>query len=202
MEFEGRNKDNVLAPINVTQNGLRVLQGAGKFSDSVLKNQVFSGCTAITGISPGTTLNAVPPITLWNPQQSNKWLSILRITMGYVSGTLGSGCIMAGWSPFANPSGGAEILVVSNQLGGLPKGMGRLFTGTTNSSICMPLRPVWSVGAFLATTAQMPQILTDMCEGEFILMPGSIFTLQGVATAGTSPLVIFGIEWEELNNPN
>jgi hypothetical protein len=61
------------------------------------------------------------------------------------------------------------------------------------------LRPAFSTSAFLATTAIAPftQFKDDL-QGEFIIQPGTVLVLQGVAAAGTSPLVIFSVTWEEV----
>jgi hypothetical protein len=54
------------------------------------------------------------------------------------------------------------------------------------------------MGAFLATTAVPPWDTIDVVDGSLVLEPGSGVMLQGVAAAGTTPLVIFGMVWEEL----
>jgi hypothetical protein len=58
--------------------------------------------------------------------------------------------------------------------------------------------PFCSIGAHLASTAVAPwQIVRDI-NGGIVIAPGGVFSLQGVAAAGTSPLVVFGAFWEEV----
>lgn len=60
------------------------------------------------------------------------------------------------------------------------------------------LRPAFVMGAFLASTALMPQVTQDLIDGEFVVPQGSALIVHGVAAAGTSPLVMVGLTWEEV----
>ena len=39
----------------------------------------------------------------------------------------------------------------------------------------------------------------DALDGMLVVPPGSILSLEGVAAAGTSPLVTLGLTWAEVN---
>ena len=53
------------------------------------------------------------------------------------------------------------------------------------------------IGAFVGG-ATTPADTVDVIDGSVIVTPGTAVVLQGVATAGTSPLVNFGFTWEEI----
>lgn len=171
----------------------------GQFNESAVQGAIMYGCNAVAGVAPGTAPSTTPPLTLWNPPASGKNLSITKVSVGYVSGTLGAGNIIIGAIPSQTtiPSGGTEITPQCS-LVGAPRGVGRVFTGSTVTAAPAPLRPVFNMGAFLATQAMAPQDCDVLIDGGIIVPPGAAVALQGVAAAGTSPLVILGITYEEI----
>jgi hypothetical protein len=171
----------------------------GAYTEGARYGMYMCGANAVAGVAPGTALSTTPPLALWNPPSSGRKLSLLKCSMGYVSGTLGAGSVVlaAVLSQTTVPTTGTELVPVCTDLG-MPRGVGRLFTGSTWVSVPQILYPVISMGAFLATTAVPPWDTIDVVDGSLVLEPGSGVMLQGVAAAGTSPLVIFGMVWEEL----
>lgn len=151
------------------------------------------------GVAPGTALSTTPPLSLWNPPASGKNLSITKVSVGYVSGTLGAGNIAVGQvtAQVTVPTGGTEI-TPSCSLIGFPRGVGRAFTGSTLASAPTIVRPVFNLGAFTAATALAPQDCDVLIDGSIIVPPGAAICLQGIATAGTTPLVILGVTYEEI----
>lgn len=171
----------------------------GQFNESAVRGAIMYATNAGTGVAPGTVLSTAPPLTLWNPPSSGKFLSITKVSVGYVSGTLGAGSITlaVNASQATVPSGGTEITPVCSLLG-FPRGVGRAFTGSTLSAIPTLIRPVFNMGAFLATTALAPQDCDVLIDGSIIVTPGTTLSLQGIAAAGTTPLVILGFTFEEI----
>lgn len=206
MQIEGRVGPQVLSDgaqqvPRMGKDGAFAAQDAhARYQEAVYRGGVYSSCTAAAGVAPGTALGTTPPFALYNPTASGKNLVILRTSLGYVSGTLGAGTIMyAKWSPqVASPTGGTAGVVQSNLLGGGSAGSGLVFSGSTLSGSPLVLRPAFTLGAFLASTASINPPLVDEVAGEFIVSPGGVFVMQGITAAGASPLVLFGCSWEEI----
>jgi len=171
----------------------------GQFSETAVRGNIMYVSNLVAGVAPGTAFSATPPLTLWNPPSSGKNLAITKISCGYVSGTLGGGCIALGAVPsqVTVPSGGTELTPLCSLIGA-PRGVGRGFTGSTVTTTPAILRPMFNMGAFVGTTALAPQDCDILVDGGIVVAPGSAVSLQGIAGAGTTPLVILGFTYEEL----
>jgi len=169
------------------------------YSEASLRGNMFIASTAVAGVAPGTALSTTPPMALLNPINSGVDLVILKTAVGYISGTLGAGNIVyAYYTPQATiPAGGAELTPVCTKVGQI-KGAGRAFQGSTISGTPLIFRPAYNMGAALATTALGIGTCQDLVEGEIIVPPATAFVIQGVAGAGTTPLVLISICWEEI----
>lgn len=176
-------------------------QLSGRYQEAVLRGRCFSGGTAVTGVAPGTSIGTTAAFSLYNPAASNVNLVVLRATMGYVSGTLGAGVIhwLANTNNAAAASTGTAISSPNCLLGGGYAAVGRPLTTVTLPVAPTVLRPFVSLGASLATTAVQPWQIAEDVDGEFVVTPGCTLSLHGTAAAGTSPLVVFGILWEEVD---
>lgn len=172
----------------------------GSFTESAVKGAIMYVSNLVAGVAPGTVPSVAPPLSLWNPPSSGKLLSITKVSVGFVSGTLGAGNIslLANLSQVTVPTGGTEIIPICSLLG-MPRGVGRAFTGSTLSAVPQIIRPVFNMGAFVGTSPVLPQDCDVLIDGGIIISPGSALSLQGIATAGTTPLVILGITYEEIN---
>lgn len=167
--------------------------------EATFRGAVMIASNAVAGVAPGTAFSTTPPLTLWNPPSSGKILVVHKAMLGYVSGTLGGGSIAFGAIPSQTtiPSTGTE-LTPQCSLVGFPRGVGRAFTGSTVASTPTIIRPAFTIGAFLASTALIPQPVVDLVDGEIAVQQGAAICLQGIAAAGTSPLVMLSLTWEEL----
>jgi hypothetical protein len=164
-----------------------------------MRNRVFHQSTAAAGVAPGTTLGTTPPAILWNPPNSGVVAAILKVSIGYVSGTLGAGSICMGFVPnqTSQPTTGTTLTAQNAFLSNAkPQCVSQ--QGSTVVATPTMLRPVWQMGAALATSVEFVRCATESVDGEVVVPPGAAFILQGVAAAGTSPLVILGITWEEI----
>jgi len=185
-------------PVRIDKWGNLATSQGGRFRDAVERSEVFSGCTAVTGVAPGTAQGTTAAFALANPTTSTVNLVVLRVSMGYVSGTLGAGVVMYGSAPQAGAAvTGTAITVSSNLLGSTATNYGRAFTTATVVSPVM-LRPFCSLGASLASTAVQPWQTVDEVNGEFVIYPGGCLTLHATAAGGSSPLVVFGASWQEV----
>lgn len=184
-----------------TQGHLVVAQGLAKYADLVLQGKVYSGMTAAAGVAPGTAVGTTSAFAIHNPLGSRKNLVILRATMGYISGTLGAGVVVyaANVDPqLARPTGTA-IAAKNAKLGSGPAAVALPLT-TATVGTPLTLRPFANLDASLATTAGIGgQIAGEDVDGEFVVTPGTTLNLQGIAAAGTIPLVAFGMTWAEID---
>jgi hypothetical protein len=179
--------------------GLIVSQGHAPNAEAVARGNVMIASNAVAGVAPGTALSTTPPMAVWNPLGSGKNLVILKTAIGYVSGTLGAGSIVYAQVPNQTtpPSTGTELVPV-NALIGTVKGVGRAFTGSTLWATPTIIRPAYIMGAALASTALGPAVVNDLIDGAIIIPPGNAFVVQGVTAAGSTPLVMIGVTWEEV----
>lgn len=191
--------DGSILTIRADKTGAPVFaQAHGAYAEPAYRGAIMDACNSVAGIAHGTALSTTPPICLWNPPSSGKNLSILKVSLGYVSGTLGAGSIVYGVVPsqVTVPSGGTELTPQCALLGA-PRGVGRAFAGSTLAATPTILRPAFTIGAF-AGGANTPIDTIDIVDGSIIVALGTVFVVQGIATAGTSPLVIFAITYEEI----
>ena len=170
----------------------------GEFYEACSRGQLWSACTAVGGVAPGTALGTTAAFYLHNPIGSGKNLALIACSVGYLSGTLGAGSIYltthAGVA-VANPTGTA-ISPRQTLLGSSAVGVGLAFT-TATVITQVAIRPICSFGAALATSVFPPTALKDQINGEIVVPPGFGVGLHAIATAGTTPLVLFGVTWEE-----
>lgn len=176
-----------------------VANGHGAYTEPASRGTIMEACNAVAGVAPGTALSTAPPLALWNPPSSGKNLAVLKSYMGFVSGTLGAGTIVYALVPSQTtvPTGGTELTPQCSLLGA-PRGVGRAFTGSTLSATPTILRPAFVLGAFVNTAATAPDPALDLVDGAIVLPPGTVLCMQGVAAAGTSPLVLLSLIYEEL----
>jgi hypothetical protein len=175
-------------------------QAHGRFREATGRGVVYSASTGTPGVAPGTALNANPPFSLWNPLNSGINLSVLRTRMAYVSGTLGAGVLTYSFLPAqtSQPGGGTAIPIQCTRLTSTT-GQGKAFQGSSLTQAPTLLFPVGTIQAVSAATASAPLILAeDDVDGEIEVPPGAILCLQAVGGAGTSPLVMFSMTWEEI----
>ncbi|MBV5274456.1 MAG: hypothetical protein JZU52_12705 [Lamprocystis purpurea] len=174
-------------------------KGQGDFTEAALRARMFDLVTPVAGVAPGTVLSTTPPLTLWNPPSSGTLVAVLKSYLGYISGTLGGGSVVYAVVPaqMTVPTTGTE-LVPQCSLVGAPRGVARGFTGSTLVAIPTLLRPAYVLGAFAAATAVAPDPALDLVHGAIVLPPGTCLCLQGVAAAGTTPLMLLSLAYEEL----
>ena len=181
---------------------LLVAHGRGKYAQAVKSGTVYIASIGVAGVAPGTALSTTPPISIHNPDDSGVLLSILRVAIGYVSGTLGAGLLAyAQATDAAAPTGGTALTPVNAKLGNTSVGHANCGTGHTVDATPTIIRASGiSLGASLASTAELPVMVRDDLDGEIMVMEGKTFVVQGVAAAGSSPLIIISVTYQEILN--
>lgn len=172
--------------------------GGADLTEMVQAGIVMTASNAVAGVAHGTAFGTGAPLTLWNPPSSGKNLVILHVSIGYVSGTLGVGYYAFGSVAQATAPTGTEITPVNNLLG-FPRGVGRAFTGA-NSSGGTPaiIRPTFSYGAFAGGATLQPTESLDYVNGGIIVTQGMLLAIQGIGTAGTTPLLVHCFKYAEI----
>jgi hypothetical protein len=192
-----------MGPARAGKTGELVIgQAHGDLYEAASRGNVWSACTAVSGVAPGTALGTTSAFYLHNPLNSGKNLVILSASMGYLSGTLGAGSTYLtthSGVAVANPTGTAITPINGLLAGGSVSGVGKAFT-TATVITQIALRPLLSFGPMLATSVFQPTPCNFRLDGEFIVAPGYGIGLHSIATAGTTPLVLFGMSWEEVKS--
>jgi len=162
------------------------------------EGNLYHAVTAVAGVAPGTAIGTTAAFALYNPGASGKDLVVLRGTMSYVSGTLGIGVV--DWVAHVDPSAaivtGTAIPVVNAKFLG-PTAAGKPLTTATVVAGDV-FRSFANLPPILATSVVTPWLFIDEVDGAIVIPPGCSVTLEGTAGAGTSPLVRYGVLWEEV----
>jgi hypothetical protein len=176
-----------------------VVQAHGKYHEAARLGKLFVASIGVAGVAPGTALSTTPALAIWNPTNSGILVSIKQVFVGYVSGTLGAGTLVHAQnaSQVAAPTGGTELTPVCALLNGT-RGTARAFTGSTVSAATTLLRASMSMGAALATSVDFPSVVMDEVDGGIVIPAGVAYAYQGVAAAGTSPLLVLSVIYEEV----
>ena len=177
-------------------------QAHGKYYEATHRGNVYSVTNGATGQAPGTALGTHPPILLYNPVGSGKRLKIMKVTGGYISGTLGAGTIFhcgqasTGTAPVVGS--GTQLTPFNMDVGAANNSVAVAFANGTLSANPTPLYPFATVNAELATTATNPTQIEEDVDGNIVVEPGGTWCLEGVTAAGSAPLMSFGVVWEEV----
>ena len=141
---------------------------------------------------------------MFNPSGSGKRIKIMRVTGGYISGTLGAGtifhCAIVNPGPGNAPVVGSGAALTPNNMdiGSANNSVASCFALGTLTASPTPLYPFATVNAELASTATNPTQLEEDVDGNIVLEPGNGWCLEAVAAAGSTPLMSFGVLWEEV----
>jgi hypothetical protein len=205
VDFEGKVGPQALSDgsrslVRLMSTGeLAASQVHARYWEAVRRGTIYSACTGAAGVAPGTALSTTPPLTLYNPKTSGKHLAVLMALMGYISGTLGAGTVVFAVNTdpaAAAPTGGTALTPINALLGGAA-GVAQVFQGATLPATPTIYRPFAVLGAF-AGGAETPKVVAQDVAGSIIVTPGCALSLQAIADAGTSPLVLLSLVWEEV----
>lgn len=184
-----------------------IAQGHGKYYELASRALLAFACDQGAGVAVPTTLSTTCVAALYNPINSGKRLALVKVSVGYVSGTMGAGAIFHCVTPQVSgtsqtkPSGGTSLTSYWTDVNNLGLAAAPVGLVTTASTVVAPIayRPIVSTFPELATTANGFQPVTDDMDGEIVLEPGGSYQIQGILGAGgSSPKVTIGIVWAEI----
>jgi hypothetical protein len=179
-----------------------VAQAHGKYYEASSRGVLFCACDQGAGIVVQVTITTTATLTLHNPVNSQKRLSIKKVALAYFNGTLGAGAWYHGYNPVGTvlPASGTNLPPVCLDIGNdsVAAAVGVCRSGPTVVAGTV-LYPLGSSLPILASTANNPfQIIEDV-DGAITLEPGAVWQLLGVfGGTGSSPKVSAGIVWEEI----
>ncbi len=128
-------------------------------------------------------------------------LSIWRVSMGYISGTIAVGptALFANTNPAAAVTTAAATLPMTNcLLSGGYSAKGKAFTTATLPATPTLMASLYNLTPIAAATALCPYRLVHDLDGLIVIMPGCAVSIESVCGAGSSPLVVYGMTWEEI----
>ena len=178
----------------------------GKYYEQASRGRLYTGVSASGGIAlivPGT--GGGHP-TLWNPSDSGRTVSVVRLELSWVSGnnapgaiewayTLNTGANAATAAPIAT----ATIVSPVGVLGGAVDNKAR-WSPTTNTFTAAPtfLRPTGlSLFTGIGATAVAPFLLRADYDGDFLIAPSTAISLC-FQTTTTTALFQVAVTWEEI----
>ena len=182
---------------------LIVSQGRSFHAEQVSRGLVYAASIPPgTGQAPGTAIGTTACMTLANAAAATVRLVLLRISVGYVSGTLGAGVLallahFSAGSSIVAPAGGTAIVPTNMLLGSQNVSVANCRFNNTVPAAGLQIRSIASFGASLASTAVQPWQVIDYVAGEVVVGPGQAVSAQGIAAAGSTPLITVTMAWAE-----
>lgn len=188
--------------------GLVVAQLHGKYYESASRARAYFGSSASGGIALLVPATGGGHPTLWNPSDSGRNLSIVRLELSWVSGnnapgalewavTRDTGSTIGTGAPIAT---GTRVAPESCLIGGARDAKG-VWLPTTNTFTAAPvfLRSAGiSLFTGISSTAVAPFVLRADYDGDFVLAPGVAVSLCDQTTTTTAVFQVT-VTWEEID---
>ncbi len=189
-----------------TRDGAKVVaQAHGQYLESALRGRIYTGSCASAGIIPLVAATTGGHPTLWNPADSGRYVSVIRLRLGYVSENNAPTCLS--WAYTLNTGSaaatGAAILTATlvvpvGVVGGVLDYKAK-WSPTTNTFTAAPTffrSTGLSLFTGIATTAVAPFQLEAAYDGDLVLAPGTAISLCSQAATATTKFQI-SVTWEE-----
>lgn len=190
----------------LTKDTALVVQDAhGRHYEAAVRGNVWTLTTAAAGVTVAAA-NVIaasagsPIVGVFNPVNSGKNLVIVRATSMWASGTTGAGGLVWGiLAPNAGVTAGGGNGAINNATFVTGGSTAKTFTGSalTGAGVSVLFRFLGgpTTGALAANAAHT---VSEETAGDIICPPGGVVGLFAAA-AGTSPIVMASMTWEEVN---
>lgn len=182
----------------------------GKYYTQTYRGNVFYVSTVAAGLAIPISSTTAPTVALWNPAGSGKNAELIRVTLGYASGTsvatpiglmfaLNAGNTVATGAVFT--AFNRSVLNTNLFNGLLGAGDTSAMNASANGTITLTAAGTWLMtlfgeSALIATTAMNPYAVTHEFDGTVIIPPGVAVWLAG--TAATGALLTQTLMWAEV----
>ena len=207
------------AALDGTQTNLRqgrtgeiiLSQAHGRYYEQTSRGQLFTLTLSATttGIAAGNILGAAAAAStnfaIWNPIGSGFNLSITKVMVGLISGTLATGPLYHAVIQTSNPTintVSTNGVAYNNLVGGkspvaryVAVAAGTALTGGSAPVVLRTMNLTFSAAAFAAAAGA--STLADLPDGDLIIPPGYGWVPQ-FSAAGTSVLNSYSVTWEEI----
>lgn len=183
-------------------------QAHGRYYEQTSRGQLFTLTLSATttGIAAGNLLSAAAAAStnfaLWNPVGSGYNLSITKVMVGLISGTLATGPMYHAVIQSTLPSIASVGAAYNNLVGGktpvaryVASAAGTTLTGGSAPIVLRVMNLTFSAAAFAAVAGA--NTLADLPDGDLIIPPGYGWVPQ-FSGAGTSVLNAYSVTWEEI----
>lgn len=167
----------------------------GKHFEIARRGYVFAASNAATAV--GTAFTTTPPFILWNPPNSNKNVSILRVGLAITTIQTANNALAYGLTPGqqTQPTTGTTLTPVATNGSGTV-GSAKAFNAST--LVAAPTLVMPSFALMFSTAANLnAALLVDDVNGFISISPGSAFAVQGIVAAGTG-VGIISVAWAEV----
>ncbi len=180
----------------------------GKFGEANSRGQLFHFCTLVAGVTLPIFTNTAQTYGLRNPAGSGVVLEIVRVELGYLSGTQAPGTLV--WAQAPNPNDTIATLSGGVTVATQTAGTSGIYGGPSRASQCRMLTAITSIAPTVilrtlgmsaytmpATNATLGLTYTGyVCEGTDLLYPGNIILLgcTVAAAAGVNVVNVIGLE--------
>lgn len=177
---------------------LIVQEGHGRFQELSVRGNAYTGMNAAgTTVTTQAGLSATTPaLTLWNPVGSGK--NLVLNTVSVVVSTSGASTVdfILAYSTSGAPTATTKAQVQQNLIGSFAQPVGQIYSIATLVAAPQAIRYMGTLfgaaGVAVVTPFYFP--LVDHVDGEIVVGPGSLITLQ---TSAAIP-VLASFTWEEV----
>jgi hypothetical protein len=179
----------------------------GRYEEATYRGLLYTldaaAYTIVAGNAPGQALGtALFIVGVWNPPNSGKNLSILRVSSGHTSGTPG-GPLVYEFVPnmslvSSTPTGTIQSAFLGSAVASVAKAMNGVILAVLPADTTTTTKRLGMHGGPAAVAAGAGNYgLTDEVAGAIIVPPATLFGL-GATAAGTTDIVGATIWWEEI----
>lgn len=180
---------------------LVVGQAHDDLNEAMIRGNMFTGSTGVAGVAPGTALSTTPPLVLYNPPSSGYIAILSEAEIAFLSGTLGAGNVVLagiGGQNISTANLGTNLNPTTTLIGGGTSPQCKLLQAPTLSAAPTLIRNLWYTGAFVTNATAYMVDARKILRGTIGVAPGGALCIQEVGGAGSTPLVLLSMTWEEV----
>lgn len=168
----------------------------GKYYEATRLGLVFTAANVVAGAAIPQATSTAMNFVVFNPPASGKRAILVKVTLGYVSGTGTAGFISYAVNTLSTNAVTGTALTINNNLQFGPSSGLQAFSGATVVAMTI-LRPSrFSQAVMAATGTNSPWQFDEDLDGSIVLPPGGAFALGGNISLGT--VVIASLTWIEI----